>query len=328
VFVDALTSPISKGLPTQGGAIILENPDQNDGDGFRDRSFEMSDGEERSLARLVIELDSRKCDPLPNYDGASPEKAHVNEHAMDSITVDTGAEQEIGRSAKSPSNRSLAWGQSNADETDESQSSVKMFGKKRKRVAEKKQNNGNKRRHYQQMGKEDVGIVMDSQLPLVNKELNDASGVIQGSPDLACDPGDQSSIQPLGLDDVMDPDSAEANLQLITEASQQSEAERHADLGNEDAAESLTPSKTEATARGEGMEKDAELELQPPTQTTTNSAALPVGPSAMERIVASLGDGLHLLQTATLSREEVYKIEDMFMDIKKELYEAERRSRR
>lgn len=48
---------------------------------------------------------------------------------------------------------------------------------------------------------------------------------------------------------------------------------------------------------------------------------------AAEMVVQQLRGSLELLQTATLSRDEVYKIETMFMDIKRELYEAEKRGR-
>jgi hypothetical protein len=46
-----------------------------------------------------------------------------------------------------------------------------------------------------------------------------------------------------------------------------------------------------------------------------------------QRIIELFRGGLDELRTARLSREEVYQIEDMFMDMKRELYEAERRGR-
>ncbi len=47
----------------------------------------------------------------------------------------------------------------------------------------------------------------------------------------------------------------------------------------------------------------------------------------MSEILAMLQGGLEALRTAELSRDEVYRVEDMCMDIKRELYEAERRGR-
>lgn len=45
------------------------------------------------------------------------------------------------------------------------------------------------------------------------------------------------------------------------------------------------------------------------------------------KIMTTLQGGLNALRTAKLSREEVYKVEDIFMDMKRELFEAERRGR-
>jgi hypothetical protein len=44
-------------------------------------------------------------------------------------------------------------------------------------------------------------------------------------------------------------------------------------------------------------------------------------------ILDTLEQGLNQLRSATLSRDDVYKMEDMLMDMKRELFEAERRGR-
>lgn len=49
--------------------------------------------------------------------------------------------------------------------------------------------------------------------------------------------------------------------------------------------------------------------------------------SSIEKIMDALRGGLHELRTANLSREEVYQVEDLFMDMKRELYGAEARGR-
>jgi hypothetical protein len=77
-------------------------------------------------------------------------------------------------------------------------------------------------------------------------------------------------------------------------------------------------------AQTQGQEQDApeevperhEEEEQEPSETTK-----PVS------IVDTLRGGLQQLRVAALSREEVYQLEDMLMDIKRELFEAERRGR-
>jgi hypothetical protein len=342
VFVDALTSLVSQELPTLNNAVLPVNPTQDDSTVFKDRSFEMSDGEERSMARLIIELDSRKCDPIPNYDASSPVKAPGDEHTTECITVhgDSGRDQRI--SAKSQSTQLSSQNSSTSAETDNSQASEKRTKKKRKRVTDKKENSGGKKRKH-----EDGDTVMDSQpqpvnheeLPLVSdtepgetggnnevqEHVNQPSLThMQGSPDLAYDPGNDRPIEPLDLDEdlSMDADTVAVNLQLITEASQQSQVELHTDFTDDDASESPIHSQVPVMAQ-----EDAGM-VSEPVDRTDNGAVSPVGQSAIESITASLRDGLQALQTATLSREEVYKIEDMFIDIKKELYEAVRRSRR
>lgn len=47
----------------------------------------------------------------------------------------------------------------------------------------------------------------------------------------------------------------------------------------------------------------------------------------VQKIMGILRNGLDMLRSARLSRQEVYQIEDMFMDMKKELYMAESRGR-
>jgi hypothetical protein len=50
-------------------------------------------------------------------------------------------------------------------------------------------------------------------------------------------------------------------------------------------------------------------------------------PHKTRSIMDTLRGGLQQLQTAALSRDEVYQLEDMLMDMKRELFEAERRGR-
>lgn len=47
-----------------------------------------------------------------------------------------------------------------------------------------------------------------------------------------------------------------------------------------------------------------------------------------ERLMGLLQDGLDMLRTAEFTKEETYQVEDMFMDMKHELYQAEKRGRK
>ncbi|KAI0468430.1 Rap1-interacting factor 1 N terminal-domain-containing protein [Xylaria cf. heliscus] len=346
MFVDALASPTAQGVPTTGNMSQVNHIEEDECD-IKDRSFEMSDGEERSMARLVIELDSRKCDPLPDYSTASPEKKQEDKDTMECITVHTGSENRQKDLDTSQSSPPLQPVMSTPTGSDDSELSGKIL-KKRKRVLDKKQNiRGKKRRRNPEMDGEDADAIMDNQTPLVNYEqvplasdpepakADETGGhddetslaYLQGSPDLAYDPGNESSMEPLDLDsDGMDSDTAAVNLQLITEASQQSEVDTHQQFVDDDTCESTHSGEVEVMA-----ECDERTENNWPGSERLDSSAsiatLELRKSIVERITASLKDGLEGLRTATLSREDVYTIEGMFMDIKKELYEAERRSR-
>ncbi|TRX89669.1 hypothetical protein FHL15_009419 [Xylaria flabelliformis] len=345
MFVDASKGLVAQRFPAVGDVKLRRTNIQEDQCDLKDRSFEMSDGEEYSMARLVIELDSRKCDPLPDYDTSSPEKTQRDKDTMECITVQTESEVRQKSSGKSQSNLSLPPVLSTPAGSDDSESSEKRL-RKRKRVPDKKHNTrGKRRRHNTQMDEEDADTIMDSQAPLVdieqvppasdpepieadksiaNRGLGDQAS-LQGSPDLSYNPGNYSALDALDLDsDSMESDTAAVNLQLITEASQQSEIDNHQHIVDDD-----TPI----------LSYEAEVAVQITERTEDNrSGASPLDvaediampelrPSIVERITASLKDGLEGLRAATLSREDVYTIESMFMDIKKELYEAERRSR-
>lgn len=52
------------------------------------------------------------------------------------------------------------------------------------------------------------------------------------------------------------------------------------------------------------------------------------GASKFDRLRLLLQDGLGLLKSADLTRDETNQLEDMFMDMKQELYQAERRGRK
>ncbi|KAI1827186.1 hypothetical protein F4861DRAFT_494326 [Xylaria intraflava] len=344
-FVDALTSPIAQGPHTFDNAAVPPNDDQQEFVEFKDRSFAMSDDEERSFARLVIELDSKNRVSSQDYDLALPEVAH-REATMECVADDAGSHQEDNHSGESQGTQSLPFIAPTSPKADLPRSSKKSR-KKRKRTLEMKQNMRGKRPRFEiQMNTDDR--VMDSQvrpidheepLPMLSTDSFEVDGIMEdkepgdrcpsslsrGSPDLACDPGDQSHMSPSYLDE--DEDVAAVNLQLITEASQKSDAEDHEDLYNEDNPKSPVHNTAEFTDhRDETIDGKNKLESEQ-LGATGKSAAPPTELSAVDRITTSLYDALEGLRTATLSREDVYKMEDLFMDLKAELYGAEKRGR-
>lgn len=83
-------------------------------------------------------------------------------------------------------------------------------------------------------------------------------------------------------------------------------------------------------AQFEGPVEHAE---QAPHEQETPQQQQPAEPSQgdaskFDRLRVLLQDGLGLLRSADLTREETNQLEDMFMDMKQELYQAERRGRK
>ena len=77
-------------------------------------------------------------------------------------------------------------------------------------------------------------------------------------------------------------------------------------------------------AENEGVE--APEPAQPAVQKE-QAVEAPAATGKFEEIMSLLRGGLSALRSAELSRDEVYRVEDMFMDMKRELFEAERRGR-
>lgn len=119
------------------------------------------------------------------------------------------------------------------------------------------------------------------------------------------------------------------NLQIVQEASQSTEQAYTA-------VEAPVAAEQEATELlAEALEDDANAEGSPDAVTEENlgDATKDVsmdqeGMTPMEKIMEALKAGLTELRTATLSRDDANKVEDMFMDFKRELYGAELRGRK
>ena len=350
-----------------------------------DQSFELSDGEERSMTRLIIELDSRKCDQLPTYKGESPDKtrAQAGNSAVDCITV-------VGKDNPTPSRSQPRRTRSSGPVSPIAQSDVektptsnKKSKKKRKRSTEAGEDpvsSGKKRREHRNNEPEDevTSPAFDSQLasfeqlssqqpaptPEVDPDETMETTMMAESSDI---PPPSSSIQltvgtekeqgtspgsPDSLDTEGEADAVD--LQLWTEASQEAESLRHSQIvpcAEEAASVPAKVEEQEGGAKEEARDPDAEMTMMEDEATTeleimvpqaveeeeerqeeeaSAPAAAPAQElSAAEKIMGALRGGLEGLRAAPgLSRDEVHRIEDVFMDIKRELYNAESRGRR
>ncbi|KAI0839304.1 hypothetical protein F5Y06DRAFT_31903 [Hypoxylon sp. FL0890] len=348
VFVDAPTSPVVQTPRTLRSNNATKSQRAQPPSELKDRSFELSDDEEQSLARLVIELDSRKCEPIPRYDTESPEKPReTNGPTLECITVNTGSRRSRSRLKKDESSQSSPVVSSSSAETESPQSSSKKSKKKRKRHAEKNEEPGSshkKRKHRKHEEAEvEAEAIPDTQVP--EDSATDAAETVAAieedmeldtdmsfsevqEPIVTADMQQDSSS--LSFDDSLlerESDTEAVNLQIITEASQLSEVEPNPTglLGNDSA---LVNTDAEMINQEEKDEEGVEKADEVGTEQSRPVEEPIAEKSAAERIMDALKGGLEGLRTATLSRDEVNKIEDMFFDIKKELYQAESRSRR
>lgn len=72
-------------------------------------------------------------------------------------------------------------------------------------------------------------------------------------------------------------------------------------------------------------------EIVEPGNTEEREESAELGESEVSKfdsLLDLLQNGLNILRSAEFTREETYQVEDMFMDMKHELYQAEKRGRR
>ncbi|KAI1105576.1 hypothetical protein F4804DRAFT_303886 [Jackrogersella minutella] len=348
VFVDALTSPrpqiprtlrsstTLKRLQTVESALPQSQP--------KDRSFELSDGEERSFARLVVELDPRKCTPRKDGTDSSQKRPEVEAHS-------SGSRRSRSKPKKDESSQSSPVTPSPA-EMESSQPSNKRSKKKRKRQADKSQepSSGHKKRKHRKHVDVDVEVEdMPQNQASEDNATNPAKTDAVMGDDMeldtdisfseiqeptAMEPLQQSS-SPVSFDDSLlerESDTEAVNLQIITEASQQSELEPT--LEPVDDSVPFIEADAEMINQEEEIEEIVDEAAQAATEQPRGVEMKPLEEEAVvekspaETIMDALKGSLEGLRAARLTRDEVNKIEDMFFDIKKELYQAESRGRR
>ncbi|KAI1384315.1 uncharacterized protein F4822DRAFT_66081 [Hypoxylon trugodes] len=358
-FVDALTSPTRLSPRTLRSNAMSKSKEAvsspQSSPQPHDRSFELSDGEERSLARLVVELDSRKCDPMPRYETESPEKPQeTSTPSIDCITVNAGSRMTRSQSKKQENEQSSPVAPSSSAEMESLHPpSGKKSRRKRKRNTEKSQESSShkKRRHQKQKEEEPVHDSQIDEVEMADAAETDAAMEASVELDTDVDLGTDASLissryfskqepkqessSPIHDDSYLersDSDTEAVQLQIITEASQQSEsAPTPPEILNDD--EALGDADVEMVEQEEEDEeyKQKEAAAGKAIEIMAEPSAPveePCEKSAAEAIMSALKNGLEGLRSASLTREEVNKIEDMFFDIKKELYQAESRSRR
>lgn len=353
-FVDARSSP-AKAVDDQAvesGSKVANSQNQ-------DSSFALSEGDESSLMRFVVELESRRCHlPFDKYNSVSvsPEKKKNDASPEKCIEVqgDTSVEAEQNDTKESsPSSVVPSTPVESSQEKIESQNTNQTDSKrKRKRSAVYAETRRKKRRSADPSGPEQVEDSQStsqetaSPIPTVRRSSRRNAGQkgkvlrnreVQASPTKRSTRSSSQAPQTTSkLTDPRDDGDTDEELmsQLVTEsfaASQSQEPEFQVpDEVIEDSMK-VMPIDNES---GEEVQEDqlqAEEEghnevAEPKEDDDEEEEETPV-PHKTRSIMDTLRGGLQQLQAAALSRDEVYQLEDMLMDMKRELFEAERRGR-
>ncbi|KAM0329154.1 hypothetical protein ACHAQA_004450 [Verticillium albo-atrum] len=340
VFVDALTSPQQP--LTRSAKKALERQ----ADGERDSSsFVMSDADENSMLRLIVELDSRRCKlPLSNHPPESPSKREEAKEVLDCITVvapdDDDDEDEVEeeeekprRKSKSKSRSPVTSSQSVVDSAVDSPapSASETSGKKKKRkrsAAAREESRSKKARSAAHVSSSQEGqhsrqasLLTDASTSFSTSDSHAEDAVQEPETPVKETRARKASVTPRRRSRRISHDDKDTDTELESQlAAEQHAASRSQSLAAEEEAAA------EVAADVSSREESMDLDSTPRAQTVVAPPA-DEPPVKEPSMLDSLTDVLAQLKSATLSREEVYKMEDVLMDIKRELFAAEKRGR-
>ncbi len=366
-FVDAPTSPLlSSPGQEEGVAKAIEVPDAGQTHALptETTSFDMSDVDETSLLRLVVELDSGKAN-RSEYHRSSPPISPIGK-AQGSPAADCIVVGESPKKTKLPAPHRVTRASSAASAMSttpepqnipSSQPTARAARPKRKRGSSQVQEASPKRlRHDSVEGSQqvpdsqtapaqgaDVEIHASEEMAAVLPEDGNTADVYEERiPSSSAEPSGSESPSQENIShdlvaseagDVMDVEADDQDVQSQI-ALEFSHSQRQED--------DLSPISSEASLNLVSLEEQMLVDIQLPI-THAKEEDEPIGTAEsvtkveedeaapelnhMQKIMDLFRGGLAELRSARLSREEFYQIEDMFMDMKRELCEAERRGR-
>ncbi|KAK4153273.1 Rap1-interacting factor 1 N terminal-domain-containing protein [Chaetomidium leptoderma] len=360
-FVDAPTSPLPATPKRAAEAIEVSEAKQMHVIPADSNSFDMSDVDESSLLRLVVELDSSKADRTDYHrSSVSPGGKGQLSPVIDCIVVgDSPKKSEVPPPLRKTRASSAASSGAEPQNIPSSQPTPRAGRAKRKRASSKVQETNPKKQRHDSV--EESGEVLDSQTapaPGTSVEVH-ASGEVPGViledvtkddeiieeriPSSSAEPSNsESSSQESGSQDSAVPETGDAMEVEGDDQDVQSQIAlefSHSQRQEEDGMFTCTEESSPAPM---SAEESMQAGIQQPITVgevedgVANNMAGPVmkaeeatsaGTNQVPKIMGLLRGGLGELRSARLSRDEVYQIEDMLMDMKRELYEAERRGR-
>ncbi|KAL2261441.1 hypothetical protein VTK26DRAFT_4158 [Humicola hyalothermophila] len=362
VFVDAPTSPLPPS-PKQASkfAKAAQPPDTMPAAAVDagNPSFDFSDLDEGSLLRLVVELDSAKVDPSEyQRPSVSPlGKVQGSPPSLDCIVVGEGPEMDEEHDGRVRSSQVRnRRGRPKRKRAPSKAGETSTLKRQRQESAEGPAEVLNSQ--ASQVSGTDVEIDVPQQGPIVKGEDVKQEDHEERIPSSSAEPSDSGSLSD-ERDDSQDAalveaanamdiegDDYDVQSQIALESfchSQRQQEEEESEVSAPDAIPALEEElvQVDAAQKREAMEEEGKEEDEAAVDSTAAPANVvlensevdnqdrdtPESPSQAQRIIALFRGGLEALRSARLSRQEVYQIEDLFMDMKRELYEAERRGR-
>ena len=326
----------------------------------KDTSFALSEGDESGMVGLVIELEQRRCDTLTVNRIVESEQSQ----AQDCITVE---EESISPSPPKrqpvqnqvapviPSTPLEPSFSSSADET--GRNKRKRAGKAASRPRKKKQSLEESGVDTDKVEESQTHPAEEPSLPAAapaNPRLRSGTPGVQtrrSSRRLRQEPkaielrevpkGDIGALS-ANLDTARDaggdtdeelPSQLAEESHAASQSQTRSQSQRRSAQDEHENKAAQIPSTIEDSMASESLKRQRRTRVQPDRQgpnvarPQNDEEEMIVAPASASLIIESLKGSLDVLRSAALGREEVYKLEDMLMDMKRELYEAERRGR-
>ncbi|KAK7420167.1 hypothetical protein QQZ08_010523 [Neonectria magnoliae] len=342
-YVDARSSPEEP--------LHKEAPEVSDLADNHDSSFDLSEVDESSMMRLVVELESRHCSlPFDKINSASPEK-EASKPTTPSITVladsslspTPSLEKKSDRKTRSMSPMFPSMSMGPDLESSQSQSQGQRQNRKRRRAA-LFPDTRNKRRRSLSAAKQDQEDIQqaapeeaDSPVPSTRRSSRKNAG-IRSKKHQGKDTQGQSVEEPEQVvlkhtppKQVTSSDRAEGRDPGDTDEELMSQLVTESNAASESQSQQEADAETESPVSNDPMEDVTVVNEEPQTEAQEGAETPRTGDaeevSKTSSIMDILRDGLNELREAALSRDEVYRLEDMLMDMKRELFEAERRGR-
>ncbi|KIH89461.1 telomere length regulator protein [Sporothrix brasiliensis 5110] len=321
-------------------------------------SFRMSDGEERSMLRLAIELDmvnkqsqpEMPSSPVPSAPPSTRSSSKVRNNAstdgleaLDCITVWTSHEknEKNGKNDKKTKKAKNEQADTTAGSPESSQQTPSQRSRRRKR----------KRSASAQA--DDVAIATASFSPgVTSRRAERKLARARRHTSEARSERSQKTASPAPADAVQDEEGASTTAEVgLSSRSKRVVADETASKGSDgdhDVQSQLALELRELSSRSthnnvvdltavadtsattdevniaDDIEPDSVVEVDVPPASDEDR---PTKKPRLAGILSLLRGSLTLLNSATLSREEVDQVEDVCMDVKRALYDAERRGR-